>query len=153
MWLVIMEAVGLVSKTAKGFFGDSGVSIDNWTFKFFYKVMYYFAKFVFEVRIFRASRFLCHRSYVVCIANWLAVFFALFFVLNACALSMNNVNMQRYFNHVMKWKQWKFLFYLGFSCSCDILLCHRYLEAIFWSSHIVRSGSCKFPKTFYLYPF
>ena len=44
MWLVIMEAVGLVSKTAKGFFGDSGVSIDNWTFKFFYKVMYYFAK-------------------------------------------------------------------------------------------------------------
>ena len=42
MWLVIMEAVGLVSKTAKGFFGDSGVSIDNWTFKFFYKVMYYF---------------------------------------------------------------------------------------------------------------
>jgi len=32
-----MEAVGLVSKTAKGFFGDSGVSIDNWTFKFFYK--------------------------------------------------------------------------------------------------------------------
>ena len=46
MWLVIMEAVGLVSKTAKGFFGDSGVSIDNWTFKFFYKVMYYFAKAV-----------------------------------------------------------------------------------------------------------
>ena len=44
MWLVIMEAVGLVSKTAKGFFGDSGVSIDNWTFKFFYKVMHYFAK-------------------------------------------------------------------------------------------------------------
>ena len=43
MWLVIMEAVGLVSKTVKGFFGDSGVSIDNWTFKFFYKVMYYFA--------------------------------------------------------------------------------------------------------------
>ena len=38
-----MEAVGVVTKTAKGFFGDSGVSIDNWTFKFFYKVMYYFA--------------------------------------------------------------------------------------------------------------
>ena len=46
MWLVIMEAVGLVSKTAKGFFGDSGVSIDNWTFKFFYKVMYYFARII-----------------------------------------------------------------------------------------------------------
>ena len=46
MWLVIMEAVGLVSKTAKGFFGDSGVSIDNWTFKFFYKVMYYFAMII-----------------------------------------------------------------------------------------------------------
>ena len=43
MWLLIMEAVGVVTKTAKGFFGDSGVSIDNWTFKFFYKVMYYFA--------------------------------------------------------------------------------------------------------------
>ena len=56
MWLVIMEAVGLVSKTAKGFFGDSGVSIDNWTFKFFYKVMYYFATV--ETHIFRVSKFL-----------------------------------------------------------------------------------------------
>ena len=47
----------------------------------------------------------------------------------------------------------KVFVYLGFSCSCDILLCHRYLEAIFWSSHIVRSGACKFPKTLYLFPF
>ena len=58
MWLVIMEAVGLVSKTAKGFFGDSGVSIDNWTFKFFYKVMYYFATVVFETQMSRVSKFL-----------------------------------------------------------------------------------------------
>ena len=43
MFLLVMEAVGVVTKTAKGFFGDSGVSIDNWTFKFFYKVMYYLA--------------------------------------------------------------------------------------------------------------
>ena len=70
MWLVIMEAVGLVSKTAKGFFGDSGVSIDNWTFKFFYKVMYYFAMVVFETYIFRVSKSLCHRSYTIGIVNW-----------------------------------------------------------------------------------
>ena len=73
MWLVIMEAVGLVSKTAKGFFGDSGVSIDNWTFKFFYKVMYYFAMIVkLSKRFFRARNFYfesCHRSYAVCIVN------------------------------------------------------------------------------------
>ena len=54
MWLLIMEAVGVVTKTAKGFFGDSGVSIDNWTFKFFYKVMYYFA---FQININESNPF------------------------------------------------------------------------------------------------
>jgi hypothetical protein len=49
-----MEAVGIVTKTAKGFFGDSGVSIDNWTFKFFYKVMYYFT---FQINVNESNSF------------------------------------------------------------------------------------------------
>ena len=37
----MMEALGLVTKTTKGFLEVNQISVDNWTFKFFYKVRKY----------------------------------------------------------------------------------------------------------------
>ena len=41
MLFLMMEALGLVTKTTKGFLEVNQISVDNWTFKFFYKVRKY----------------------------------------------------------------------------------------------------------------